>query len=403
MVRCLAVWACVGIMANGSYAGTGLFASCPVPTDSLDFVHSESVFDPCYAAFLKIYDAWKFDYERENVRTSGGKFIDDEITRYGHRECDDSASYAKMRGRMTYLTKAYRKLHERPGLDLGQEKEKLVEQLESFRDTALVLPSIYVEIESQYGGDVRKYVEALFENSVMTNEMQLKRLVETPSVRKMQRDMGFQFVVSKLMYRAWETRGQTEDFVHGRSIFDACYPEFLKIQEALAFDYEGKKVEVHSAIPGGIRRYLYHYRPKNYESNYDKMKYKAQGLKTAYDRLHGRPWFDVKAEKKKLVRQLETYRDTATVGPTIYAEIDEEYDGDVRRYVDALFDNSVMTNGRRMERFVKVPTVLRMRRDMGLQFVESKLRFLEWEEQGRPRTGDWRKNEQPWYDLTLLK
>ncbi len=76
------------------------------------------------------------------------------------------------------------------------------------RDTASVLPSVYTVIDGQYKGNVRSYVDALFSKSVMTNKKALKRFLLRPTRRQMQRDMGFQFVVSKLMYRAWEVQGR---------------------------------------------------------------------------------------------------------------------------------------------------------------------------------------------------
>lgn len=50
-------------------------------------------------------------------------------------------------------------------------------------------------------------MDALFRRSALTNKRRMKRLTRSPSVRKMQRDMGFQFVVARLMYRLWEARG----------------------------------------------------------------------------------------------------------------------------------------------------------------------------------------------------
>ena len=96
----------------------------------------------------------------------------------------------------------------REGYSAETEKARMVRELEAFGDTALTLPTIYALIATKYGGDVRAYVDDLFDGSVMTSRRRLRRFVKGPSVQRMREDMGFQFVVSKLMYRLWEAQGR---------------------------------------------------------------------------------------------------------------------------------------------------------------------------------------------------
>ena len=84
----------------------------------------------------------------------------------------------------------------------------LEREILTFGDTATALPTVYVLIATKYGGDVRAYVDDLFDRSVMTNKRRMRRFARRPTVKRMREDMGFQFVVSKLMYRLWETRGR---------------------------------------------------------------------------------------------------------------------------------------------------------------------------------------------------
>lgn len=92
----------------------------------------------------------------------------------------------------------------------------------------------------------------------------------------------------------------------------------------------------------------------------------------------------IEAEKARLVRQLEAFRDTAAVLPLVYVAIEGKYKGDVRAYVAALFKHSVVTNVRRTKRFAKSPTPTRMIDDMGVQLAAAKWLYRLWEQQGRP-------------------
>ncbi len=99
----------------------------------------------------------------------------------------------------------------RPGYSGRAEKERMVRQLETFGDTASAFPVVYGLIATQYSGDVRAYVDALFDGSVMTSRKRLKRLVRSPILKRLHDDMGFQFAVSKLMFRLWVQQGRPAD------------------------------------------------------------------------------------------------------------------------------------------------------------------------------------------------
>ncbi len=208
-----------------------LFTSCWISAGERtteDFVHSESVFDRIYPVFLRLYPTCKSVHRPENKDVAGfvdvspgyslpsGKPVSDHsLTRLSfplycynaNREVEAQDSI-----RTLLVTEAER-LWADPSYDETEEKAKLVAQLETFRDTASVLPSVYLLIDSKYGGNVRRYVDDLFRKSVLTNRRRLKRFVRSPSVIRMQRDMGFQFVVSKLTYRAWEAQGRSDNLI----------------------------------------------------------------------------------------------------------------------------------------------------------------------------------------------
>lgn len=168
----------------------------------LDFVYSPCVFDSCYTLFMRIARPLNSDTSlhaqlfmtRSTAPTRGvsGVFNSRQIQAYG---------------RAKKVRKMYEEIHSNPAYDEAEEKQRLVQQLCSFSDTAHALPIVYAVIANDYGGDVEAYVDALFRRSALTNKRRMKRLTRSPSVRKMQRDMGFQFVVARLMYRLWEARG----------------------------------------------------------------------------------------------------------------------------------------------------------------------------------------------------
>ena len=108
----------------------------------------------------------------------------------------------------TILLPALEAVTGREGYSAETEKARMVRELEAFGDTALTLPTVYALIATKYGGDVRAYVDDLFGRSVMTSRRRLRRFVRSPITKRMREDMGFQFVVSKLMYRLWEAQGR---------------------------------------------------------------------------------------------------------------------------------------------------------------------------------------------------
>ncbi len=161
------------------------------------------VFEPCYPVFREIAAIYadRDNYVKNYSKGWPSQFDVPRSTNYqmaAFIKAQDVAS--TLRGRADSLRAA--------GYDEAFEKERLCRQLSAFRDTATVLLPIYTVIEGQYKGNIQAYVDALFSKSVMTNKKALKRFLLRPTVRQMQRDMGFQFVVSKLMYRAWEAQGR---------------------------------------------------------------------------------------------------------------------------------------------------------------------------------------------------
>ena len=196
-----------------------------------DFVHEKCVFDTLYPVFMRMYPTVSI----LNGKTATGREDEDwlrstfgfvHMTPSWHH--GDVPSIEHRSGRMyfseeaapfgsvgptvdslgTRIRRAVKSQRAQTSVPLKEMKNTMVSQLEAFADTATVLPTVYALIATKYGGDVRAYVDDLFDRSVMTSRRRLRRFARYPNVDWMQRDMGFQFVVSKLMYRLWEAQGR---------------------------------------------------------------------------------------------------------------------------------------------------------------------------------------------------
>ncbi len=88
------------------------------------------------------------------------------------------------------------------------KKAELVKRLETFGDTAEVLPTVYATIRTKFDGHVADYVDYLYRRSILTGRRAMRRFLLNPSEGRMKKDPGFQFAVSKLMFRLWEQQGR---------------------------------------------------------------------------------------------------------------------------------------------------------------------------------------------------
>lgn len=204
---------------------------------SVDFVHTPSVFDTCYSAFRRVSQVYRHyshlgaavlkdrslsdkvnrilgagsrapQYESMFIGGEGDVLQDLYLIRFG-RPWERPDDYKdSIRSRLEGL-KSYADSLRRCGtFDLDADKARLVAQLTAFRDTATVLPPVFVTIEVDFDGDVQRYADHLYGHSAVTNSRALRKLLRRPTMRRMAKDPGFQFVVSKLMYRLWEQQGR---------------------------------------------------------------------------------------------------------------------------------------------------------------------------------------------------
>ena len=169
---------------------------------SPDFVHDECVFDSLYVSFVDMYESLKhMRYGASNLSSYGSHSAGWIPPAGGSYRIGSPRRARQLQGLQQQLFASSR-------YDEAAEKAKLVRQLTAFRDTATALPYLYATIDREYGGDIPAYVDALFENSAITNPKRMKRLVRKVTKRRLKNDMGFQFVVSKYVYRLWLDQGR---------------------------------------------------------------------------------------------------------------------------------------------------------------------------------------------------
>ena len=169
---------------------------------SPDFVHDECVFDSLYVSFVDMYESLKhMRYGASNLSSYGSHSAGWIPPAGGSYRIGSPRRARQLQGLQQQLFSSSR-------YDEAAEKAKLVRQLTAFRDTATALPYLYATIDREYGGDIPAYVDALFENSAITNPKRMKRLVRKVTKRRLKNDMGFQFVVSKYVYRLWLDQGR---------------------------------------------------------------------------------------------------------------------------------------------------------------------------------------------------
>ena len=201
---------------------------CQSGKDLSDFVHDVSAFDICYPVFRAIAtgNSHYVDFLNGRGTPYGEQFMHvgegwhgpsyamaldwwEQAAANVNNADNRNNPYLRTKERCVKFLRIFRETMLRDtAYDEAAEKLRLVRQMETFRDTAHVLPTIFGTIKADYDGDVGKYVDALYRRSVLTGNGAMRRFRLNPSVGRMQRDMGFQFVVSKLMYRLWEAQGR---------------------------------------------------------------------------------------------------------------------------------------------------------------------------------------------------
>ena len=84
-----------------------------------------------------------------------------------------------------------------------EAKAVLVRRLQHFDSLSTNKPLFFSTIYTDYGGDITKYVDALYNTSIMGNKKTLRNFMRKPSTIAIQNDLGYQFSLSLALYEQW--------------------------------------------------------------------------------------------------------------------------------------------------------------------------------------------------------
>jgi len=85
----------------------------------------------------------------------------------------------------------------------SQLKEQLIAALTAFDSVADNRPLFFYTIDSKYKGSIKKYVSRLLKKSMFFNPWRMTLFTRHPSGKKLQRDLGVQFVIGLALYESW--------------------------------------------------------------------------------------------------------------------------------------------------------------------------------------------------------
>ncbi len=89
------------------------------------------------------------------------------------------------------------------GRDKEQEKTALLENLLKFDAESDNKPLFFSTIYTTYQGDFAKYVDDLYDKSIMGSKRRLRRFCNNPTAKKLQKDLSVQFAVGLALYELW--------------------------------------------------------------------------------------------------------------------------------------------------------------------------------------------------------
>ena len=87
--------------------------------------------------------------------------------------------------------------------NLDSVKADLVARLERFDTLATTKPLFYTDIHGKYKGNIVRYVNDLYEKSMMGNLKRLEYFFHNPRKKLIQKDLGYQFSLSLALYEQW--------------------------------------------------------------------------------------------------------------------------------------------------------------------------------------------------------
>ena len=86
---------------------------------------------------------------------------------------------------------------------IAQEKRQLANSLTAMDTLLHNKPLLFQVIYKKYGGDITKYVDALYSRSFMTSEKLFKRMMRRTRPKLLVKDLGVNYALSMALYQVW--------------------------------------------------------------------------------------------------------------------------------------------------------------------------------------------------------
>lgn len=94
-------------------------------------------------------------------------------------------------------------------------------------------------------------------------------------------------------------------------------------------------------------------------------------LRQSYAQIHNKD-YDHEVDHKVAKALFALYKEMGLDLPAFYETIEKDYKGDIDRYVDAMYDNSITANEQNLEKFLKKPTLKAIDKDLAVAFSRGK-------------------------------
>ena len=94
-------------------------------------------------------------------------------------------------------------------------------------------------------------------------------------------------------------------------------------------------------------------------------------LRQSYAQIHNKD-YDHEVDRKVAKALFALYKEMGLELPVFYETIEKDYKGDINRYVDAMYDNSITANEQNLEKFLKKPTIKAIDKDLAVAFSRGK-------------------------------
>ena len=130
-------------------------------------------------------------------------------------------------------------------------------------------------------------------------------------------------------------------------------------------------------IPTPYNEYTYHMIKALEEKNDSAVNANIKVLENVFASIHNKD-YDHEVDRKvaKVLFPLYAEMIPAEQRPAFYSTIEKEYKGDYNKFIDAMYDSSIMANQANFDKFIKKPTVKAIKKDLATQYSRAKYESL---------------------------